>query len=60
MIDYAEHLIQMDKLRKQMRQATFKQDWQMAHDLSLMMLTEAKLLSLNFAELKREKESHKS
>jgi hypothetical protein len=60
MQDYAEHLTQLDKLRKQMRQAALKKDWAMAEQLSLMSQTEQRLLTLNFAELKREQESRLS
>lgn len=60
MQDYAEHLTQLDKLKKQIRQAALAQDWKMAKELSLMAQTEQRLLTLNFAELEREQESRKS
>ena len=51
MIDYAELLTQMDKLKKQMRQAALRQDWKMARELALMHLTENRLLVNAFADL---------
>lgn len=60
MIDYSEHLTQMDKLTKQMREALRKNDFTSAHDLSIMLLGETRLLSVNLKERKREQESQQS
>ena len=60
MQDYATQLIQLDKLKKQYRQAALKNDWSMAYELAMMHLTEARLLTLTTAEQKREQESRQN
>jgi hypothetical protein len=60
MIDYSEHLTQMDKITRQMKDALRSTRLTMAYDLSMMLLKETELLTLNIAELKREQESRQS
>ena len=60
MTDYSEHLLAIDKLKKQLRDALLKNHHTLACDLSMMLLTEARLLSVTVADLKRETESRTS
>ena len=57
MIDYAEHLTQMDKIRKQLREALLKNQYGIAYGLCLMLEKETQLLTQNIAEKSREQES---
>jgi len=57
MIDYSGHLMQMDKLKRQMENALRKNQIAMACELCAMLMKETMLLELNLLERKREQES---
>ena len=59
MSDYAEHLTQMTKINRQLRAALLNQKIDMAHELSMMLLTESRLLLHCVAELKKDMDSRK-
>lgn len=55
MTDYAEYLTTMDKLKKDIYQLALKNDFAAAHDLSITLLGETRLLSMTLLHLKQKK-----
>lgn len=56
MIDYAEYLIKMDQITKKLHQAAMNNDFQTAHNHSITLLGEIRLMSLSLLHMMQEKE----